>query len=93
MRGELFGLRDGCFERLVVYLVRRSRTALLVDPDGDADTDVFARAAGGKRVGRESQVRIVFAADTHGRVISFHVAQQLLRQGFASFSVSIFPPV
>ena len=48
-----------------------------IDPDRDADTDIFTRAARGEGVGREAQVTVVFAVDAYAGVVSFDVTQQL----------------
>jgi hypothetical protein len=43
---QLLGQRNRSFERLVVDLVRRRRSAFAADPNGYAHADVLARAAG-----------------------------------------------
>ena len=75
---QLFGLLDRHFERRVVEIIRRRRSASLVDPHRDGRDRVLAAAAGGKPVGGEAQVREVLAIDPDFRVSGFRISEQLL---------------
>src|SRR5262245_27381423 len=75
---QLFGLCDRHFERGVVELVCRRRTAFLVNPYGNGRGRILAPAAGGKPVGGKSQMREVLAPDADFRVVGFGMGEQLL---------------
>ena len=81
--GETFSFLNCRLERGVVGFVACGCAALLVDPDGNADSRVLALPAGGEGIGGEAEVRIVFARDAYRGIVGFGVAEQFVANGFS----------